>query len=167
MTVNKIEWYRISIGDAFSALTSGSSGLSDIEAKNRLKQYGFNELIFKKRSALIRLLNQFRDPLIYVLLVTSLVTAILKEWPETIVILFCVIINAIIGFIQEGKAESSIDALKKMTVMDIGLVKMSVFFFAIIIVKFFPQLLKINYAVLIVLVLACGIKPLYKFWVKK
>ena len=59
------------------------------------------------------------------------------------------------------------ERMKNMTVMDIGLVKWSSFFFAIIIVKLFPQLLKINYIVLIVLVLACGIKPLYKFWIKK
>lgn len=57
--------------------------------------------------------------------------------------------------------------MKKMTVTDIGLVKMSVFFFTIIIVKLFPKLLKINYVVLIALVLACGVVPLYKFWVKK
>jgi hypothetical protein len=56
---------------------------------------------------------------------------------------------------------------RKPTVLDIGLVKWSVFFFAIIIVKLFPQLLRINYLVLIVLMLACGIVPLYKFWVKK
>jgi hypothetical protein len=56
---------------------------------------------------------------------------------------------------------------RKLTVVDIGLVKWSVFFFAIIIVKLFPQLLKINYWVLIVLMLACGIVPLYKFWIKK
>lgn len=72
MTVNKIEWYKKSVDDAFLTLASGPSGLSDIEAKNRLKQCGLNELIFKNRSALIRLLNQFRDPLVYVLLVTSL-----------------------------------------------------------------------------------------------
>ncbi len=59
------------------------------------------------------------------------------------------------------------ERLKKMTVMDIGLVKFTAFFFAIIIVKLFPQLLRLNYGVLIVLVLACGIKPLYKFWIKK
>ncbi len=59
------------------------------------------------------------------------------------------------------------ERIKKMTVMDIGLVKFSVFFFAIIIAKLFPQLLRINYIVLIVLVLACDIKPLYKFWIKK
>jgi len=59
------------------------------------------------------------------------------------------------------------ERLEKMTVMDIGLVKFTVFFFTVIIVKLFPQLLKINYVVLIVLVLACGIKPLYKYWIKK
>jgi len=59
------------------------------------------------------------------------------------------------------------ERIKNMTVMDIGLVKFSVFFFTIIIVKLFPQLLNINYVILIVLVLACGIKPLYGFWVKK
>jgi len=57
--------------------------------------------------------------------------------------------------------------IKKMTVMDIGLVKWSAFFFAIIIAKLFPQLLKINYVVLIMLTIACGAKPLYKFWIKK
>ena len=59
------------------------------------------------------------------------------------------------------------ERMKKMTVMDIGLVKFTAFFFAIIIVKLFPQLLTINYVVLIVLVLVCGAKPLYKFWIKK
>ena len=59
------------------------------------------------------------------------------------------------------------ERMKNMTIMDIGLVKWSSFFFAIIIVKLFPQLLQINYVVLIVLVLVCGIKPLYKFWIKK
>ncbi len=63
--------------------------------------------------------------------------------------------------------ESWNERIKKMTVMDIGLVKWSVFFAAIIIVKLFPQLLKINYAVLVVLMIACGAKPLYKFWIKK
>jgi hypothetical protein len=59
------------------------------------------------------------------------------------------------------------ERIKKMTVVDIGLVKWTAFFFAIIIVKLFPQLLKIDYAVLIILTLACGIKPAYKFWIKR
>jgi heme/copper-type cytochrome/quinol oxidase subunit 1 len=56
--------------------------------------------------------------------------------------------------------------IKKMTVTDIGLVKWSVFFTTIIIVKLFPQLLKISYVVLFMLMVACSIKPLYSFWIK-
>jgi hypothetical protein len=57
--------------------------------------------------------------------------------------------------------------IKKMTVIDIGLVKGAVFFGAIIIVKFFPQLLNINYAILFVLMIACAVKPVYKVWIEK
>jgi hypothetical protein len=56
---------------------------------------------------------------------------------------------------------------RNLTVVDIGLVKWSVFFFAIIIVKLFQQLLKINYGILILLTIVCGARPLYKFWIKK
>ena len=59
------------------------------------------------------------------------------------------------------------EKVKKMTAMDMGLVKWSVFFFTIIIVKLFPQLLQINYIVLVVLALACSARPLYKIWIKK
>jgi len=59
------------------------------------------------------------------------------------------------------------ERIKKMTVMDIGLVKGAVFFATIIIVKFFPQLSNINYGVLLVLMIACSVRPLYKFWIEK
>ena len=57
--------------------------------------------------------------------------------------------------------------LKNLNVVDIGLVKWSAFFTAIIIVKIFPQLLNISYAVLIVLTLACAARPFYRFWIRK
>jgi hypothetical protein len=59
------------------------------------------------------------------------------------------------------------DKIKKMTVWDIGMVKLAVFFFTIIIVKLIPCLLNINYVVLVILVLAAGVVPFYKIWVKK
>ncbi len=59
------------------------------------------------------------------------------------------------------------ERVKKLTVIDIGLVKWTVLFATIIIVKLFPQLLNIGYPVLIVLMIACAIKPCYKFWIKK
>ncbi len=57
--------------------------------------------------------------------------------------------------------------LKKFTIVDIGLIKCSAFLAAIIIIKLFPQLGKVNYGILILLTLACGARPLYRFWIKK
>jgi len=57
--------------------------------------------------------------------------------------------------------------IRKLDVLDIGLIKGAVFFMAIIIVKFFPQLLKIDYTVLFILMAICAIRPFYAFWIKK
>lgn len=59
------------------------------------------------------------------------------------------------------------ERVKKFTVMDIGLTKWAVLFATIIIVKLFPQLLKINFTVLVILMIVCSAKPFYKFWIKK
>jgi len=59
------------------------------------------------------------------------------------------------------------ERLRKLTVLDIGLVKWSSLFAGIIVAKFFPQLLKINYGVLLLLTILCGARPLYRFWIKK
>jgi hypothetical protein len=59
------------------------------------------------------------------------------------------------------------ERIKNLTVIDIKLIKWAVFFATIIIIKLFPQLLKINYFTLIVLMLVCSAIPLYKFWIKK
>jgi len=59
------------------------------------------------------------------------------------------------------------ERVKKLTVMDIGLIKWAVLFATIIIVKLFPQILEIDYLVLVIIVLACSAKPFYRFWIKK
>ncbi|MEA2053127.1 MAG: HAD-IC family P-type ATPase [Euryarchaeota archaeon] len=107
-------WYQKSAEDAFDALESGTAGLSTGESRARLEKYGYNELKFKKRSVIIRFLMQFHSSLIYVLLVSALVTSVLDMWMDTAVILAVVFANTIIGFIQEGKAEASAEALKRM-----------------------------------------------------
>lgn len=116
--MGKISWYQRSVEEVFSLLSTDASGLTTQEAKRRLQQYGYNELEVKRRSALVRFLLQFHNALIYILLIAAGITAFLKEWSDTSVILLCVIINVIIGFIQEGKAESAIEALKKMIVLE-------------------------------------------------
>ncbi|MFZ2938099.1 MAG: HAD-IC family P-type ATPase [Candidatus Omnitrophota bacterium] len=114
--MNRIEWYHKPTEEVFSLLSTSAAGLTNDEAKKRLGQYGYNELKVTRRSSLVRFLLQFHNSLIYILLFAASVTAVLREWPDTTVILLCVIINVIIGFIQEGKAESAIEALKKMLV---------------------------------------------------
>ncbi|MEA2032726.1 MAG: HAD-IC family P-type ATPase [Euryarchaeota archaeon] len=106
--------YQLSAEQVFDALESGSAGLSTRESKARLEKYGYNELKFKKRSTLIRFLMQFHSALIYILLAAAFVTSILDMWMDTAVILAVVFANTIIGFIQEGKAEASVEALEKM-----------------------------------------------------
>jgi len=107
-------WYQLRVDEVFEALESGSAGLNTSESKARLEIYGYNELKFKKRSTLIRFLMQFHSALIYILLAAAFVTAILDMWMDTWVILAVVLANTIIGFIQEGKAEASVEALEKM-----------------------------------------------------
>ena len=114
--LNGTKWYQLSVEQAFEALEAGDRGLTSSEAKARLGKYGYNELKFKKRGTLIRFLLQFHSPLIYVLLAAALVTGFLGHLIDTAVILGVVIANTIIGLIQEGKAEASIEALEKMMV---------------------------------------------------
>ncbi len=90
-------------------------GLSSDEAKKRLEDYGPNELPKeKKRSPLMRFIKQFDNVLIYILLAAAVVTALMEHWIDTWVILAVVLINAVIGFIQEGKAEKALESIKQM-----------------------------------------------------
>jgi len=114
--LEKIQWYQMSVSEVVKSLDTDETGLAPAEAELRLKEYGYNELTFKGRSPLVRLLLQFHSPLVYVLLVSTAVTAFLGMWIDAGVILGVVLANTVIGFIQEGKAEASVEGLKKMMV---------------------------------------------------
>lgn len=120
----KYEGYYPYLEPASEVLTkeeSRKSGLNSSEANERLREFGKNKLIEqKKRSTILRFLDQIKDPMILVLLAAALLsfaTAIYqKESPaDVFIILFVVILNSVLGVIQENKAEEAIDALKKMT----------------------------------------------------
>lgn len=113
---NEIKWYQRSINETFEILKTSPEGLSSREIKGRLEKYGYNEISFKQISPLLRFLRQFKNPLIYVLVVAAIFTTFIGELIDTAVILGVVVANTTIGFIQEGKAESSIEALEKMMV---------------------------------------------------
>ncbi|MDA1108160.1 MAG: HAD-IC family P-type ATPase [Proteobacteria bacterium] len=93
----------------------GEKGLSNSEATARLRRYGPNQITLRRgRSPLQRLLQQFHNLLIYLLLGAATITALLQHWVDTGVILGVVAINALIGFIQEGKAEQALAAIRRL-----------------------------------------------------
>lgn len=113
----KMNWYQLSVKEVFYKLGTSENGLTDAEARQCLKEYGHNKLAEEEKiSKLKTLFHQFTSPLIYILLIAASVTTLLSEYIDTGVILAVVILNAIIGYIQEYKAEESVRALKKMVV---------------------------------------------------
>lgn len=118
-TMNKehseTSWHASEITDVFGRLGSQPEGLTTEEAGKRLSQYGKNKLRPpRKQSPVIRFLLQFHNVLIYVLLAAGIITAILNHWVDAGVIFGVIIVNAFIGFIQEGKAERALDAIRSI-----------------------------------------------------
>lgn len=112
-----MKWYQVSAKEVLQKLATSESGLTSEEAKKRFIQYGPNKLAEEEKISRFKiLLHQFTSPLIYILLIAGLVTVLLKEYIDSGVIFAVVILNAIIGYVQEYKAEESVRALKKMVV---------------------------------------------------
>ncbi|MBP2311612.1 cation-transporting P-type ATPase [Azospirillum soli] len=108
-------WHAHPADKALSALESPDGGLSTDEARARLDRHGPNRLTPPpKRSALLRFLAQFDNVLIYVLIAAGVVTVLLGEFTDAAVIAGVVLINALIGYVQEGKAEQALDAIRNM-----------------------------------------------------
>lgn len=111
----KISWHAMPIENVVKQLKTSSDGVSEVEAKRRLEQYGKNRLIAQKhRSGMKRFFSQFHNLLIYILLGAACVTFFLGKYIDVAVILAVVFVNSIIGFFQEGKAERAIDAVSRM-----------------------------------------------------
>lgn len=106
-------WYQSSSADVLERLSSSPDGLPRDIAQQRLEEFGYNELRIRKPSVWKRLLRQFHNALIYILLLAIALTATLGMWMDMSVILGVVLLNVIIGFFQEGKAESSLEALRR------------------------------------------------------
>ncbi|MES9990451.1 MAG: cation-transporting P-type ATPase [Candidatus Thiodiazotropha sp.] len=108
-------WHTIDVDTLLLRLDSGKDGLSMQEAAHRLQRYGPNRLPEPRpRHPLVRFLFQFHNVLIYVLIVAGVVTSLLQHWLDASVIFAVVIVNALIGHIQEGKAEDALKAIRRM-----------------------------------------------------
>ncbi|WP_108651769.1 cation-transporting P-type ATPase [Dongshaea marina] len=108
-------WHALPESEVLSKVESSELGLSESQASERLQRDGYNRLNpASKRPWLLRFAQQFHNLLIYVLLVAAIVTSIVGHWVDTSVIIAVVVINALIGVVQEGKAEKALEAIRDM-----------------------------------------------------
>lgn len=111
-----ITWHAMSANEVIRTLsTHFGEGLTSAEAARRLEQYGPNQLAEKPRPSFLQLvLSQLNNFVVILLIVAALVSALLGEWVEAAAILAIVVLNAILGVVQESRAEEALSALKKM-----------------------------------------------------
>src|SRR5499425_960467 len=113
---DEVAWHAISVAELAKRLaTDTRKGLDTAEAENRLQKYGANRLPEgKKRGPFMRLLSQFNNILVYVLLGAGFTKLMLSLWVDASIIFAVVILNALLSFIQEGKAEKALDSIRNM-----------------------------------------------------
>lgn len=96
--------------------TNETTGLTSDEVKNRQQKYGLNTLATEKKDTMLKLiLSQLNDAMIYILIGAAILSAIVGEISDSIIIAIVIILNAVIGVIQESKAEKSLEALKSLS----------------------------------------------------
>ena len=114
----KEKWYSISREEILTELeTNSANGLMEYEVSARLEKYGKNELLESKEKSLVQMFfDQFKDFLVIILIISTVIAAILGEWLDAGVIMAILVLNAIMGVVQEGRAEKALAMLRKMAV---------------------------------------------------
>ncbi len=108
--------YFESIETVLSQEKTSSNGLNSSEAVERLNEYGKNKLTEgKKKSLIARFLGQMTDPMVLVLIAAAIISGVVSEIADMIIILSVVLLNSVLGVVQEGKAEKAIEALQQMS----------------------------------------------------
>lgn len=110
-------WFSKTSNEIMEQLnTNLNEGLSSEEAAKRLNEFGANKLKAKPKKTILQLFfAQINDILIYILLGAAVLSAIMKDYNEAVIILIVVLINAVVGVVQESKAEKALEALKKLS----------------------------------------------------
>ncbi|MEK9170048.1 MAG: HAD-IC family P-type ATPase, partial [Patescibacteria group bacterium] len=111
--VTKKSFWALKVNEVLDLLETTNNGLTDEEIKERLKIFGKNEIEERKKIAKLKLfLNQFKNPLIFLLIIAGIITLIVKDYTGTAAIFSAAFINCILGFYQENKAEEALTHLK-------------------------------------------------------
>ncbi len=110
--------------DCIKELNSSEDGITEAEAKKRLSKYGENEIKKEKHDSPLRIFfSQFKNALVLILIAATIVSYFIGDVVEAVVILTIVLFNAIVGFLQEYKAEKSIEALRKLTALKVNVLR--------------------------------------------
>ena len=110
------EWHSMKVEEVLSDLRADQKGLSREEAERRLKEFGYNELKEKKRVTPLQIfLRQFKDIFVIMLLVATAISFLIGETVDAITIAVIVILNSVVGFVQEYRSEKAMEAMKKLT----------------------------------------------------
>ena len=119
-----MKYYTNSGDEVLKELNSSLNGLTNGEATNRLNKYGYNELEQKKKKTLLKMIVlQLKDAMIIILFIAALISFLLNETAEAIVILVIIFINTLISIIQEKKAENAIEALKSISAPNVKVIR--------------------------------------------
>ncbi|MGZ4910348.1 MAG: cation-translocating P-type ATPase [Halobacteriota archaeon] len=115
LATNPEDWHALSLEEAFNLVHSSQQGLTQAEASKRLLTVGTNELPPRKKpNKFLVFLRQFKSPLIYILIVAAVITLFFGSIVDALVIALILVVNAIIGFVQENKAENVLETLKEL-----------------------------------------------------
>ena len=108
-------WHSKTTAEIYEKLKTSNKGLSDSEAKTRLEKNGLNELVKEKQESIFKIIfRQLNDAMIIILFIASLISFVLDQTAEGIVILVIIVINTVISVVEEKKANTALEALKKM-----------------------------------------------------
>jgi len=119
-----MNWHSLGKEKVFEVLDTSVNGLSSDEASIRLAKYGFNRLEEKKKKpAWVIFLTQFKDFMILILAAAAIVSGIIGDITDTAIILVIVVLNAVIGFVQEYRAERAMELLTKLAVPHVSVVR--------------------------------------------
>ena len=118
-------WHRLSAEQVVELLDSDArSGLKAFDVKHRLKHFGPNEVsAARRRHPFLQFLAQFHQPLVYILLAAAVITALLQEWVDSSVIMAVILVNAVVGYLQESKAEAAIESLRQIVTTESTVVR--------------------------------------------
>ncbi len=109
-------WHTKTIAEVMTLLDSSEKGLTDFQVSERFLKYGHNKLPEEKQETILSIfLRQFQSPLIYLLLVAAVIVFVMGDTTESLIIFAVLFINAVIGMVQEGRVQSTLSALKKLS----------------------------------------------------